>query len=56
VPSLQTYELVDTLRRGTAITMAPPDLAAAVLDASRVVSQGIRDDARRRAEAARPAP
>jgi hypothetical protein len=56
VPSLQTYELVDTLRRGTAVTMAPPDLAAAVLDASRVVSQGVWDDARRRAEAARPAP
>jgi len=56
VPSLQTYELVDTLMRGTAITMVAPDIAVAVLDASRVVSQAIWDDARRRAEAARPAP
>jgi hypothetical protein len=56
VPSLQTYELVDTLMRATAITMAPPDIATAVLDASRVVSQAIWDDAHRRAEAARPAP
>jgi hypothetical protein len=56
VPSLQTYDLVDTLMRGTAIAAAPPDIATAVLDASRVVSQTIWDDAHRRAEAARPAP
>jgi hypothetical protein len=56
VPSLQTYDLVDSLMRGTTITMAPADIATAVLDASRFVAQTIWDDAKRRAEAARPVP
>jgi hypothetical protein len=56
VPALQTYELVDTLMRETAIALALPDVASAVLDASRAVSEAIWDDAHRRAEAARPAP
>jgi hypothetical protein len=56
VPALQTHDLVDTLRRKPAIAMAPPDVASAVLDASRVVSEVIWDDAQRRAEAMRPAP
>jgi hypothetical protein len=55
VPALQTHDLVDTLRRKPAIAMAPPDVASAVLDASRVVSEVIWDDAQRRAEAMRPA-
>jgi hypothetical protein len=56
MPTLQTYDLVQTLMRGTAVAMPPPDVTAAVLDASRVVSQAIWDDAHRRAEAARQAP
>lgn len=56
VPALQTYELVDTLMRGTVIAPTPPDVAAAVLGASRAVAQTLWDDARRRAEATRPAP
>lgn len=54
VPSLQTYDVVDTLTRTATIIMAPPDIAAAVLDASRVVARVLWDDANRRAEAARP--
>jgi serine/threonine protein kinase len=56
MPSPQTYDLVDTLMRGTTITMAPPGIATAVLDASQVVFQAIWEDAHRRAEAARPVP
>lgn len=56
VPSLQTYDLIDTLMRGTVLNVELPNLAEVVLESSRVVAERIWDDAMERAEAARRGP
>ena len=56
MPSLQTYDLVDTLTQGTTLTMAFPSFALEVINASRVVADLVREDAMRRAEALRQVP
>jgi hypothetical protein len=56
VPSLQTYDLIDTLMRGTVLSVQLPRFAESVLEASRAVADHIWDDAAQRAEAARPVP
>jgi hypothetical protein len=56
VPSLQTYDLIDTLMKGTVLSVRLPRFAEAVLDASRAVADLIWDDAVQRAEATRPVP
>lgn len=56
VPSLQTYDLIDTLMRGTVLNVPMPNLAEVVLESSRVVAGHLWDDAMTRAEAVRPEP